>query len=137
MTNLRTTFDNPSSAPAPAGNYSHVARLQLGDGVLIMVSGQLALGENGELIGKGSMAQQSERVFAILDAILAVHGATFADVVNIRTYLIDMSRISDYTAVRRRHLADDPPTSTTVEVSGLVIPGALVEVDLMAAIAAR
>jgi enamine deaminase RidA (YjgF/YER057c/UK114 family) len=70
-------------------------------------------------------------------AILAVHGAAFADVVNIRTYLIDMSRISDYTAVRRRHLADDPPTSTTVEVSGLVIPGALVEVDLMAAIAAR
>jgi hypothetical protein len=68
LTNLRTTCENPSSAPAPAGDYSHVARLQLGDGVLIMVSGQLALGENGELIGKGSMAQQSERVFAILDA---------------------------------------------------------------------
>lgn len=80
------------------------------------------------------MADQSERVFEILGAILATHGASFADVINIRTYLTDMSRIDHYGAVRRRHLADDPPTSTTVEVSRLVIPGALVEVDLMAAL---
>lgn len=136
MTNLRMTFDNPPGVPVPAGNYSHVARLELGDAVLIMVSGQLALADDGELIGEDSMAQQSQRVFEILDAILVAHGAGFADVINLRTYVTDMSRIGDYAAVRRRHLSGDPPTSTTVEVSRLVIPGALVEVDLMAAIPA-
>jgi hypothetical protein len=36
-----------------------------------------------------------------------------------------MSRIGEYGIVRARHLPDEPPTSTTVEVSRLVLPGAL------------
>jgi enamine deaminase RidA (YjgF/YER057c/UK114 family) len=133
MAGLRTTFDNPASAPAPAGNYSHIARVELGDGALLVVSGQIALSEDGELIGRGSMADQSERVFEILGAILAAHAAGFEDVINIRTYVTDMSRIGEYRAVRRRHLTGEPPTSTTIEVSRLVVPEALVEVDLIAA----
>jgi enamine deaminase RidA (YjgF/YER057c/UK114 family) len=132
MSGLRTTFDNPATAPAPAGSYSHVARVSLGDGVLLLVSGQLALGEDGELIGRGSMTAQAERVFEILRAILDAHGAGFEDVINIRTYVTDMSRIDEYGAVRRRHLTGEPPTSTTIEVSRLVVPEALVEVDLIA-----
>jgi 2-iminobutanoate/2-iminopropanoate deaminase len=134
---VRTILDNPASVPPPVGNYSHVARVELGGGALLMVSGQLALGANGELIGEGSMARQSERVFEILGGLLAAHGASFADVINIRTHLTDMSRIDEYADARGRHLADDPPTSTTVEVSRLVVGGALVEVDLVAALAAR
>ncbi len=127
-------MDNPPGVPPPAGNYSHVARLELREGLLLVISGQLALAENGGLISETSMAAQSERVFAILGAILAAHGANFADVINLRTYVTDISRIGEYGNVRARHLPDDPPTSTTVEVSRLVLSGALVEVDLMAVI---
>jgi len=132
MTILRTTLHNPPDVPAPAGNYSHVARLELGDGALLIVSGQLALGADGQVIGAGDMARQSDRVFEILGAILAAHDATLADAINIRTYLTDISLIDDYATARARHLENPPPTSTTVEVSRLLIPGALVEVDLMA-----
>ena len=129
-------MDNPPGVPPPAGNYSHVARLELGDALLLVVSGQLAVGEDGALIGDDSMAAQSERVFEILSAILAAHRASFAEVINLRTYVTDMSRIGEYASVRARHLPAPPPTSTTVEVSRLVLPGALVEVELMAAIPA-
>jgi 2-iminobutanoate/2-iminopropanoate deaminase len=131
---MRKTLDNPSTVPAPAGAYSHVARLELDRGALLVVSGQVAAGPDGELVGEGDMTAQSERVFEILGAILGTHGATFADVINIRTYVTDMDRIREFALVRRRHLTGDPPTSTTVEVSRLVMPGALVEVEVMAAL---
>jgi 2-iminobutanoate/2-iminopropanoate deaminase len=131
---MRKTFDNPSTVPAPAGGYSHLARLELGGGALLVVSGQVATGADGELVGEGDMAAQCERVFQSLGAILAAQGATFADVINIRTYVTDMDLIREYALVRRRYLTGDPPTSTTVEVSRLVVPGALVEVEVMAAV---
>jgi 2-iminobutanoate/2-iminopropanoate deaminase len=131
---VRKTLDNPSNVPAPAGAYSHVARLELDGGALLVISGQIATGADGELAGEGDMTAQSERVFDSLGAILAAHGATFADVINIRTYVTDMDRIREYALVRRRYLTGDPPTSTTVEVSRLVVPGALVEVEAMAAL---
>ena len=131
---MRKTLDNPSTVPAPAGAYSHVARLELDGGALLVISGQIATGADGELVGEGDMTAQAERVFDSLGAILAAHGATFADVINIRTYVTDMDRIREYALVRRRYLTDDPPTSTTVEVSRLVMPEALVEVEAMAAL---
>ena len=133
---MRKTFDNPDSVPAPSGGYSHVVRLDLGTGALLLVSGQIASSEFGELVGGDSMAAQAERVFEQLGSILAAHDASFGDVINIRTYVTDMSRIDEYARVRRRHLTGEPPTSTTIEVSRLVVPGALVEVDVTAAVAA-
>jgi 2-iminobutanoate/2-iminopropanoate deaminase len=127
-------FDNPSAVPAPLGRYSHVARLELGDGALLLVSGQIAVDDDGELVGGDSMSDQSERVFELLGSILDAHGAGFDDVVSLRSFLTDMERLGDYRTVRTRHMTGEPPTSTTVEVSGLVVPGALVEVELMAVV---
>jgi 2-iminobutanoate/2-iminopropanoate deaminase len=131
---MRKTFDNPATVPAPAGPYSHAVRLDLDGGALLLVSGQVALDEAGELVGADSMADQAQHVFQTLGAILAAHGATFDDVVNIRTFLTDMSRLGEYGAVRAKYLTGQPPTSTTVEVSRLFRPGVLVEVDVVAAI---
>jgi enamine deaminase RidA (YjgF/YER057c/UK114 family) len=131
------TLSNPAGVPAPpAGRFSHVARVDLGTGALLFVSGQVAIGDDGEVVAPGDMAGQSERVFAVLDAVLAGEGATFADVVNVRTAVTDMSLLAEYGAVRARYLADPPPTSTTVEVSRLFRPEALVEVDVVAALPA-
>ena len=132
---MRRTFDNPDSVPAPGGGYSHVMRLDLGTGALLLVSGQIASSDSGELVGGDSMVAQAERVFEQLGSILAAHDASFGDVINIRTYVTDMGRIDEYARVRRRHLTGELPTSTTVEVSRLVLPGALVEVELTAAVA--
>ncbi|TDQ54213.1 RidA family protein [Actinorugispora endophytica] len=134
---MNVTLRNPENAPRPAGPYSQVGRVELGGGALLFVSGQVALDEAGEVVAPGDMAVQSREVMRSLDALLRAEGATLADVVSIRTFLTDMSRLPEYAAARREFLPGTPPTSTTVEVSALFRPGAVIEVEVVAALPAR
>jgi 3-hydroxyisobutyrate dehydrogenase len=124
---------NPSTVPAPAGLYSHAVRA----GGLLFVSGQAALDDSGNVVGEGDIDVQSEFVFDCLERILADQGATFDDVVSIRTYLTDMTMLPRYGGVRRRRITGEPPSSTTVEVPQLFRPGLLIEVDVVAALPSR
>jgi 2-iminobutanoate/2-iminopropanoate deaminase len=125
-------FDNPATVPAPAGQYSHVARAELGDQVILQLSGQAAIDANGKVVGGNDMTAQADYIMDNITAILAAHGADLADVLNIRAYLTDMSRLSEYGKVRTARFTGTPPTVTTVEVSRLFVPGALLEVEIMA-----
>ncbi|MEE1766472.1 MULTISPECIES: RidA family protein [unclassified Streptomyces] len=128
---MEITLDNPPSAPQPLSPYySQVARVQLADGsALLYLSGQ---------IGEGAtVADQSRAVFETIAALLAAHGATLADIINIRTYLTDITKLHEYGAVRTRYLPGTPPTSMTMEVPKLFRPQALVEVEVVAAVPAR
>jgi enamine deaminase RidA (YjgF/YER057c/UK114 family) len=129
-----TTIDPDTVPPPPGGWYSHAARVETGAGALLFVSGQVALDDDGDIVGAGDMERQADRVFTLLGRILADQGAGFGDVVGIRTFVTDMGLLAAYGAVRARYLTGPPPTSTTVEVSRLFRPEALVEVDLVAAI---
>jgi enamine deaminase RidA (YjgF/YER057c/UK114 family) len=125
-------FDNPASVPAPAGQYSHVARVGLAGKTVLQLSGQVAVDADGKIVGT-DMTTQAEFIMDNISAILAAHGATLADVVNLRTYLTDMSKLPDYGKVRTARFTT-PPTITTVEVSRLFMPGALIEVEALAVI---
>ena len=125
-------FDNPATVPAPAGQYSHVALAELGDQVILQLSGQAAIDAEGKVVGGNDMTAQAEYIMDNITAILAAHGATLADVLNIRAYVTDMSRLSEYGKVRTARFTGTPPTVTTVEVSRLFVPGALIEVEIMA-----
>ncbi|WBB62647.1 RidA family protein [Streptomyces sp. WMMC500] len=132
---LQKMFDNPAAVPPPAGHFSHVVRLGLGgDDALLFLSGQLALDADGRVVGPGDMRAQARHVMESLQAILAAHGATFADVVNIRSFVTDMSRLDAYAEVRRGYFPGPPPSSTTVEVSRLARDGAVLEVEVVAAV---
>ncbi len=67
---------------------------------MLYVSGQIALDENGEVDAPGDMTRQSEVIMSLLERILAAHGAGFADVVNIRSFLTDIDLRAEYGAVR-------------------------------------
>jgi 2-iminobutanoate/2-iminopropanoate deaminase len=125
-------FDNPVTVPAPFGRYSHVARIEVGGKAILQVSGQVAIDGDGKIIGGDDMAAQAEYIMDNITAILAAQGATLADVVNIRTYVTDMGRLPEYGKVRAARFAGTPPTVTTVEVSRLFVPGALLEVEVLA-----
>jgi enamine deaminase RidA (YjgF/YER057c/UK114 family) len=133
---MTTIFDNPAGVPAPPpGRYSHVARVDLGGRVLLQLSGQIAVDDDGGVIGPGDMAAQATAVMDRIGMILSAHGATYDHVVNIRSYLTDMDQLAEYGAVRRKYLTDTAlPTSTTVEVSRLFIPGLLLEVEVTAVV---
>jgi 2-iminobutanoate/2-iminopropanoate deaminase len=130
------TLDNPSSVGAPFGDrFAHVARLDLDGGALLVLAGQVAVDDAGEVVGPGDVTAQSERVFEIIGGVLAAHGATFDDVLHIRTFMTDLDDLPGYGAVRRRlFTGTPPPASTTVEVSRLFLPGAVLEVEVTAAV---
>ena len=124
-------FDNPASVPAPAGQYSHVASVGLAGKTVLQLSGQVAVDADGKIVGT-DLTTQAEFIMDKISAILAAHGATLADVVNVRTYLTDMSQLPDYGKVRAARFTATPPTITTVEVSRLWVPGALLEIEALA-----
>jgi enamine deaminase RidA (YjgF/YER057c/UK114 family) len=125
-------FDNPATVPAPTGQYSHVACVELGGKTILQLSGQVAIDADRNVVGN-DMTTQADFIMDNISSILAAHGATLADVVNLRTYLIDMSQLPDYGKVRAARFTK-PPTITTVEVSRLFVPGALLEVEALAVI---
>jgi 2-iminobutanoate/2-iminopropanoate deaminase len=133
---MKKIVDNPADVPAPPpGRYSHVVRLEVGDSTILLLSGQCSVDDDLNVVAPGDMRSQSERIFEIIGTILEAHGATFADIVNIRTYLTDINRRAEYGEVRRKYLlADQLPTSTTVEVSALFLAEAVLEVEVMAVI---
>ncbi|WP_425264880.1 RidA family protein [Streptomyces yokosukanensis] len=89
---MNVTLDNPADAPQPANaHYSQVARVEHADGsALLFLSGQIAEG--------ATLAEQTRGVFETIEALLASHGATLADVINIRTCLTDIGELDAYAA---------------------------------------
>jgi 2-iminobutanoate/2-iminopropanoate deaminase len=131
---VQVTLDNPATVAEPVGPYAHVARLDLEGGALLMLAGQVAVDDAGEVVAPGDVVAQAERIFVLIREILAAHGASFADIMHIRTYLTNMDDLPAYGAVRRRLFpGTPPPASTTVEVSRLFRPGAVLEVEVTAA----
>jgi 2-iminobutanoate/2-iminopropanoate deaminase len=131
---VTVVFDNPPAAPAPlADRYSNLAVIDLGAARMLIMSGQVALDHDGNFVGT-DMTTQSEQIFQSIGALLAAHGGDFSHVVNIRTYLVDLDQLADYGAVRRKYVTGTPPTSTTIQVSRLFRPEALLDVEVTAVV---
>lgn len=113
--------------------YSHVAIVPAADR-LIYVSGQVAIDEKGELVGKGDAAKQAEQVFKNIHRILTDCGATIGDIVKLNWYFKNMADRAAIIAERDRFLGAHRPASTAVEVSRLVSEDWLLEVDCVAAV---
>jgi len=115
---------------APATGYSHVV---LGTGRFVAISGQIALDENGEVVGLGDPAAQAKQVFENLRRCLAAAGATFADVVKLTFFLTDVTHLPAIRAARDAVM--DPsklPASSAVQVAALVEPDFLMEIEAFA-----
>jgi reactive intermediate/imine deaminase len=124
---MRRTY-NAGSVRTPPG-FSHAVRA----GGLLFISGQIPLDEAGAVVGVGDMAAQTRQVFRNLEAVLREAGATFADVVKLTFFVRDISAIDAIRAARDEFVdTADPPASSLVEVSRLVLPELLVEVEAVA-----
>lgn len=122
---------NPKGVYAPPGNYSQAARIA-GGSDLLFISGQGPQNLHGETVGIGDMTAQAEQVFKNLQTILAAHGASFASAIKATIYITDMSLLAEFNAVRGKYYGGARPTSALVEVSALVDPEWLIEVELIA-----
>lgn len=101
----------------------------------LLVSGQVALDADGRLVGPGDLRAQTRQVFENLRAILEANDATFDDVVRITTYLTSLDDLAGMREVRSEYLSSEPPASTAVQVAALVVPEAMIEVEVIAVMA--
>jgi enamine deaminase RidA (YjgF/YER057c/UK114 family) len=114
--------------------YSHVVAVN-GPGKTIYLAGQLARDADGHLVGKGDMRAQMEQTFKNLDLCLKAAGASWADVVKTNTYVTDYPEFAKHSDVRIRYFGVATPTSTTVQISRLADPDAMVEIEMIAVVA--
>lgn len=130
-------FSNPKTMAKPPG-YSYVVEAT-GPNRLIFIAGQLGLDLDNKLVGApGDFTAQAEKAIDNLKLALADAGATIKDVVKINNYLVDMSHIGLFRAVRDRHFnMGAPPASTTVAISQLARSGALFEIEAVAVLPAK
>ncbi|WP_201585962.1 RidA family protein [Psychrobacter jeotgali] len=115
--------------------FSHATKTQ--GKTVIHCAGQLAWDENEEIIGKGDLAAQTEQVFKNLATVLQEAGATSADVVRMRTYIVDL-KPEDLEVVGKAisnfYGAIEPPANTLVGVQSLAMPDLLIEIEMTAII---
>ncbi len=105
------------------------------DGKLAHISGQMAT-DGGRLAGEGDLAAQFAQTFANLRKVLDGLGATPDDVVRQRIFVVDLepAHRDIVVAAMNDFYGEGKPASTLIGCQGLIIPGALVEIDLTAAI---
>ena len=115
-------------APAAIGPYSQAVRV----GDLLFTAGQIALDPTTMEVVQGGVAEQTERVFANLQAVLAAEGLTFGDVVKTTVFLRDMADFGAMNEVYARAMGTHRPARSTVAVAGLP-KDVRVEIELIAA----
>lgn len=117
-----------------AGPFSHVAVVPAG-AATVHVGGQNGVDATGALVA-GDVTAQTRQVFTNIATALAAAGAGLADVVSLSILLVDGADLHAAAGAGAEALADlaDPPLVTVARVSGLAVPGALVEVTALAAV---
>jgi len=113
--------------------YTHVVTVQ-GPGKTIYIAGQLARDAEGNIVGPSDMRAQVEQTFRNLDACLKAAGASWADVVKTNTFVTDLGAFFQCSDVRMRYFGAASPTSTTIQISALAQPEAMVEIEMIAVI---
>ncbi|MYE06807.1 MAG: RidA family protein [Chloroflexi bacterium] len=99
----------------------------------IHVSGTAAVEPDGS-VTPGGMGAQTARCLTIIGDALSDLGGSLADVVRLRIYVTDISQYEANGEHLRAAFADSPPASTMVEVSGLIDPEMMVEIEAEAII---
>ena len=117
--------------------FSHAAKAQ--EGVVLHCAGQVAWNSEGEVVGVGDLAAQTEQVLQNLKTVLAESGAGPDDVVRMRTYVVDHTpdKLEVVCGAISAFYGDaEPAPNTLVGVQALALPDFLIEIEVTAVVSA-
>jgi len=116
----------PEGVAPPAGHFSHGI---IASGRHLYVAGQVALDENGELVGGDDAGAQARQVLTNLQRVIESAGANMSDVARTTVYLTRLEDRVPVAGVRAEFFPSPPPANTLLVVSSLAQPEFLVEID--------
>lgn len=114
------------------GAYSQSIVVPLGNSKIIFLTGQIALGENGEVCFPNNTEKQAELIFKNIGKLLRESGAAYDDIVKAQIFLTDIDDMGKVSEIRNRYFEKCRPATTTVEVSSLVKKECCIEIEVTA-----
>jgi enamine deaminase RidA (YjgF/YER057c/UK114 family) len=134
ITNLETL--NEAYDYAKPSSFSRGMRIDLGNLVILLISGTASIDENGVSVHIGDFRAQLHRTYENITKLLSAEGATWKDIVRTTCYLRDIER--DYEAFNEERTAffkeqglDPLPASTGIQAI-LCRPELLIEIEAIA-----
>jgi enamine deaminase RidA (YjgF/YER057c/UK114 family) len=126
---------NPPELGTPPG-YSQI--VDIAASRIIFISGQTALDQEGNLVGRNDFAAQAAQVFRNLAIALRARGCDATNLVKLTVFLTNMENLAAYREVRNRFFASVAPPAapavTLVEVSKLYGAEFMIEIEAIAAV---
>jgi enamine deaminase RidA (YjgF/YER057c/UK114 family) len=130
LTEIQRLGGDPPSPWEGQFGYSRIIRI----GGLVILGGTTSVDGNGVVIGR-TPYEQAVEIFEKFGTELARVGARLEDVVLTRMYVTDISRSDEVGRAHNEFFESIRPVTTMVEVSGLIDPRMLVEIEVMAQLA--
>lgn len=121
----KQVYNRPDARP---GVLSPAVRI----GDMLFLSGVMGTVQGGKL-ADGGIEGQTRQALENVKSALALAGASMSDVAKCTVFLTDAGNFQAMNKVYREFFPTDPPARSTVAVAALVLPGALLEIECIAA----
>ena len=122
------TADHTNQRIPTSPIYSHT---RIANGPLLFVSGQIPVDTEGH-VAEGDVMAQTHTVLDRIEVLLGEHGLALKDLVRVTYFLTRIEDLADVRTVLASRLPEPRPTSTLAQVSGLIDPRFLIEIDAIA-----
>jgi 2-iminobutanoate/2-iminopropanoate deaminase len=117
----------------PISHYCDAVRF----GNLLYIAGIPPTDRSGKVVGGDDVAAQTRQVFKNMKLVLDAAGASFADILKVTVYLLDVNDRSKINPVRKEFFGNARPASTLIGINQLAIPGMKVEIEAVAGLRRR
>mgnify|MGYP000873095086 CR=1 FL=1 len=111
--------------------YSRAVRV----GNTVEVTGTVAVDDENKLVGENNAYEQTRFIISKIEKVLARAGASLQDVVRTRMFVTDISRWEEYGRAHGEFFGTIKPCTSMIEVSALIAPEYLIEIEATAIIA--